>query len=201
VSEQNSKETVLQNVDPKRRDFLKSVLAAGFAAPLVATFSIDALTAESANAQVAVNSFPNACGDTGYVGPSSFHAHIVAMGAPPFMAASPQVNGEVFFTVQTLRGFSATGILPAVQLVSNTTISKAYLLVNGQVISFTNGGAITSNDLIGKVCDLDALLNAMATDQVAVFIEGQYEGIAPFVATGTVHPDPTTTATLLTLYP
>lgn len=88
MSDPTSKDTVLQKLDAKRRDFLKSVLAAGFAAPLVATFSIDALTAESANAQSVCNIARNVtleintCGDAGYVGPGTFQCHLTP-GYPP----------------------------------------------------------------------------------------------------------------------
>lgn len=55
MKERDDKDKLLENVDPARRNFLKKVLGAGFVAPVVATFAIEALTADSAQAQQAAN--------------------------------------------------------------------------------------------------------------------------------------------------
>jgi len=54
---------ILENVDSSRRNFLRRVLGAGFAIPVVATFSIAALTTDTAYAQISnqtacANQFP-----------------------------------------------------------------------------------------------------------------------------------------------
>ena len=41
---------ILEKVDSSRRSFLKRVLGAGFAAPVIAAFSIEALTTDMAHA-------------------------------------------------------------------------------------------------------------------------------------------------------
>lgn len=79
----NDKKGVLEHVATERRDFLKKLLAsAAFAAPVIATFSIDALQADpvyssTANTLITANLTANQCAtDVGYVGPRLFLAHV-----------------------------------------------------------------------------------------------------------------------------
>jgi len=57
MKERDDKDKLLENVDPARRHFLKRVLGAGFVAPVVATFAIEALTPDSAKADPANQTF------------------------------------------------------------------------------------------------------------------------------------------------
>jgi len=45
------RDKILEKVDSNRRGFLKRVLGASFAVPLIATFSIDSLSVDMAKAQ------------------------------------------------------------------------------------------------------------------------------------------------------
>lgn len=59
MDEHEVNEKVLSRVDAHRRDFVKRLLAgAAFAAPVLATFSIDALTPQEALAQNVIPSTP-----------------------------------------------------------------------------------------------------------------------------------------------
>lgn len=217
MSDQNrNNDSVLGKVDAKRRDFLKTVLAAGFAAPVVATFSIDALAAESANAGGAPNSsypgFPNVTGfpnvsnispiapntcatDLGYVGPSSFQAHLVAVG--PTEASAAGMNGEATLSVTTAPSIN-------VQIIgltggSSVSISNVALVVNGESISIslnkTNAGTILPGTDLGKICNLDEVLNALATGRATITVEGKYSSES-FTLSGVVQPVPPATVTL-----
>ena len=46
-----AKEKILAKVDENRRGFLRRVLGAGFAAPVIAAFSMESLTVDAAHAQ------------------------------------------------------------------------------------------------------------------------------------------------------
>jgi hypothetical protein len=47
---ENEKDKILEKVDEKRRRFLRSVLGAGFAVPVIASFSVATLLTSTANA-------------------------------------------------------------------------------------------------------------------------------------------------------
>lgn len=199
--DKNTNLNVISKLDSKRRDFLKSLIAAGFATPLVATFSIDTLTAESASAQSAANC-ANACntcpGDTGYVGPGSFQAHLAGTTflvpppstgpipvAAPVKFSSYRVNGEATFTVD---GVSfATGIATTLLLVAGATVAKAYLVVSGMEIPFSSTTGVMTPSTASKLCDLDDVLNAMASGQATAFVQGTYMS-SPFLISGPVQP-------------
>jgi hypothetical protein len=184
MSDPMSKDSVLLKLDAKRRDFLKGILGAGFAAPLLATFSIDALSVESANAQSVCNTYANTCGDTGYVGPGAFQAHLAE---PRASAGGP--NGEATLTVN---GRSiATGIGISVTLVNGAVLSSLYLIVSGSYILIPMNAANVSNGLITnntlEPYDLDEVLNAMAFGQVNIQVQGTYRG-EPFTIAGQIIP-------------
>lgn len=207
MSDQNrNNDSVLGKVDAKRRDFLKTVLAAGFAAPVVATFSIDALAAESANAGGAPNSsypgFPNVTGfpnvsnispiapntcatDLGYVGPSSFQAHLVAVGPTSAPGSAAGVNGEATLTA------TSTNIAVTVTLVSSAEVTSESLLINGETVPISNNMISSTN--LGKLCGFDEVLNALATSRATLVVEGTYKGES-FTLSAVLQPVPNTTA-------
>lgn len=55
MKERDDKDKLLRGVDPARRSFLKRLLGTSFAVPVVASFSIEALTSETAQAQTVGN--------------------------------------------------------------------------------------------------------------------------------------------------
>jgi hypothetical protein len=54
---------ILEKIDENRRGFVKRLLGASFAAPLIATFSLGALSASTANAQGVSNTTGGFCED------------------------------------------------------------------------------------------------------------------------------------------
>jgi hypothetical protein len=59
VLNRNENDKILEKVDEHRRGFLKRVLGASFAAPLIASFSVETLLTSSANANLLPNTAPN----------------------------------------------------------------------------------------------------------------------------------------------
>ncbi len=55
----NQYENILDEVNKNRRGFLKTVLNASFAVPLIATFSVGTLLTSTANAAAVSNTFDN----------------------------------------------------------------------------------------------------------------------------------------------
>ena len=68
---------ILAKVDSSRRGFLKRVLGAGFAIPVIATFSIEALTTETASAQLVTNTSCASGPDVGGIFLSGFFDGVV----------------------------------------------------------------------------------------------------------------------------
>lgn len=54
-----AEDKILKKVAENRRGFLKRVLGASFAAPVIASFSMESLTIDSAKAQVVGNQSPD----------------------------------------------------------------------------------------------------------------------------------------------
>jgi len=52
---------IIERVDENRRGFVKRLLGTSFAAPLIATFSLGALSSSMANAQVVSNATDQFC--------------------------------------------------------------------------------------------------------------------------------------------
>jgi hypothetical protein len=171
-------QNLLAKVDPNRRGFVKRVLAgAAFAAPIVATFSIDGLSVDSAMAQVTTSGVCSL--DPGYVGPSSYRAHVSGSGT--------RVNGEVQFSIDY--DPRQTGSLDtSLEMTENTVVTEAYISVNSVEVATIplHGESIDTANITG-LCDFDALLQAMAAGQATVTVIGTYEG-SPYTVTGPVVP-------------
>ena len=67
-----AEEKILAKVDENRRGFLKRVLGASFAAPVIATFSMESLTVDAAHAQQVANQTGNQSPDDDYLFNSFF---------------------------------------------------------------------------------------------------------------------------------
>jgi len=184
------KKNVLEHVHPHRREFLKKALAgAAFAAPVIATFSIDALTANSAYA-FAPNTSNQCSADAGYVGPQNFQAHV---SAGPLAGWVHRVNGEATFRF-SLYGEggvpSLSGINVSIQMVDNATITKAEIMVGPiTAVSWSsNPYMIIDGNLTTQVaCDLDELADLMASLCTTLQVTGMYAGM-PYVAIGSILP-------------
>jgi hypothetical protein len=184
MTEDNHK--VLDHVDPARREFLKRLLAgAAFAAPVVATFSIDALTADPAYAfanTTNTTNIPNIAhctADVGYVGPTQFQAH-VSGGPGGLLGGQGRVNGEVTLNL-VVSGQVVTAIHGTVTLVSGATITSVSI-VAGPTLTKTvpvTGGAFTiqsANLDTTKVCDLDEVADLMASGEARFQVTGTEAG-------------------------
>ena len=173
----NDKKDVLEHVPAARRDFLKKLLAgAAFAAPVIATFSIDALTAEPAYAQnitsnvvgFTANLTANQCAtDVGYVGPQFFLAHVSGglAPAPPPPPGGPKVdyriNGEVFFRLNMSHAGSPT---------TGPNIVAGYVNAIGGYIEMVEGVTLTSGEImIGPATAVELTLAGITLSAITVF--------------------------------
>jgi len=193
MEQQGSKDRILSKVDASRRDFVKRVLGvAAFAAPVIASFSIDGLSIESAEAQ-AFPSGPSGCAvDTGYNGPVHYQAQL----ADPSGATG--VTGEVNFTVEgdNARTGQTREIDTKLSVTKNATVLSAYISVNGiDVANFPEGQGVIGTGDVQRICDFDALLQAMALEQTMVVVQGVLGGNA-FTITGAIEPKPGETISL-----
>jgi hypothetical protein len=201
--------SILEHVPPARREFLRRLLAgSAFAAPVFATFSIDALTATSAQAQTFANAgiyFPNAVctEDTGYVGPTTFQAH-VALQSDGFgfsgVPTGPRVNGQVNLTLASPRP-DLTGIIGNVLMVPGAIVSSVEILrglkvlarhkTTGPNFTITAGDLVTN--LVGEpvnpmlVCDLNELADMMASLETRILVQGTLYG-SVFSVSGQILP-------------
>ncbi len=197
---------VIDHVDPSRRDFVKRVLAgAAFAAPVVASFSIESLFVNSAYGQSCSGSanssnISNSCrclADPGYVGPAVFQCYVEDT------SGNTRVNGEVSLNIDRddrdghRDGHDDDkGIDIRLDLTQGATVTSAYLTINGQEVASVQlheSHGFGPHDLTGKIsvaditglCDFDALLQAMAAQTVVAVVQGTYSGTS-FNAQGPV---------------
>jgi hypothetical protein len=195
---------VLNHVDPSRRDFVKRVLAgAAFAAPVVASFSIESLYVNAAYGQSSSSgsaSSSSACNisgscqclaDPGYVGPAVFQAYVEDT------SGNTRVNGELFLHISgDCHDNEAADI--RLRMTPDAEATAAHLTINGQevaTIPLEDSHELGKHDLTGKIkasdllnlCDFDALLQAMASQQVVAVVQGTYSGRS-FNAQGSVLP-------------
>jgi len=206
----DDKKTVFENVHPDRREFFKKLLAgAAFATPVIATFSIDALTADSANAESSF-CFPNSTAnitscnqcpaDAGYVGPSLFEAHVSTSLSNDPQDSGPKgphrVNGQAIFQLNLLKGSipSVLSIIGTINMVFDATITSAAIMVGGRVavnllILGGNSFQIHNSNVASFVCDLDELADLMASRDTTLTVKGMYLG-SPYTVSGAIVPDP-----------
>jgi hypothetical protein len=201
------KKSILDYVPAARRDFLKRLLAgAAFAAPVIATFSIDALSnsAYAAGITKPVNTTltltaPNTVGnqacaaDAGYDGPLTFQAHVTSrFTLLPAVQAGHRVNGEVTLHLSAVgTGISSVNeITGIVSMVSGATITGGSITVGGRAATANlviTGGAfsITNANVTPAVCDLDELADMMASGEATITIDGIYQG-SPYNVSGPI---------------
>jgi len=198
MSNEKPGDRILSKVDDRRRDFVKRVLVgAGFAAPVIASFSIGSLSVDAALAQdqshlrvhadaVVVSSGP-ACSvssvgphlpDLGYVGPGNFQAYVYDV------SGSTRVNGEVSINVH---GDRTAGI--DIDMNKDAVVTSAYLFINGVSVATLpiQGNPNISISNLCNLPDFDALLQAMALQRVTAVVNGSYYGTA-YSAQGPVIP-------------
>ena len=204
MPEESSVHPILNKIEPSRRGFVKSVLAgAAFAAPVIASFSIENMEIRSADGQTLINNSSNSSNiyggssanrclpDLGYVGPAFFQAYVLDI------SGSTRVNGELSFNIQ--QDGKSLGV--RMRMTRDASVSAVNLTVNSvnvatvQMHSDNDGfgrrnneseGRITAADVIG-LCDFDALLQAMASQTAKAVVVGTYAS-SSFDAQGTVLP-------------
>jgi len=186
-------DTLLEQLPPNRRDFVKRLLAAGAAAPVIATFTLDALTQTVSSSLSAGSSYSIACQpDLGYVGPTRFTAHLtLASGGRGF---GDSVNGEVRLELVNERdghddhgkqddhgkhaksGDQASGIRVQVKLVDGVTFASCTLLIQGVPAATTNDtdAVLAATDLNPSFCNLDFLLHSLAAGSGVALVTLNY---------------------------
>lgn len=152
----------LQNLDPSRRAFFKKLLAAGAAAPVIASFSIEALVQPAGAQGVPLSSHSSMSSsgypcpvDLGYAGPGRFAAHLSYGGSPYDLASG--ANGEMTLVVNDRdhdghgdhddhnpgghghqdqnhgQDGQARGVHVRIETVSGVVFGSAQILINGSV--------------------------------------------------------------------
>ena len=168
-------DSILNRIDPNRREFVRRVLGyTAFAAPIITTFSIESLAPDTALAQSGTCSVgtpqpvSGVCvPDTGYVGPAEFQAHVEDR------SGNTRVNGEVFINV-----FPNSTAAITLQMVKGAQVQSAYLAINCvDIVNIPLSGnpIINASNLI-NMCDFDQFLEALASQQVTAIVSGTYAG-------------------------
>lgn len=166
-------EDVLNSVDETRRDFLRKVIVGtAFATPLMASFSMDGLSINAAEASFTGNL---TCSNVPYSGPDRFNAHL--------KGTDTTAQGEAQFKL-TVDG---TALAYKLRVSNNVTIQSAGIYVStGVVVTLQEGkGVIDGEDVAISFCFGSAserfttLLESMADGQAEVRAqtnEGEIKG-------------------------
>jgi hypothetical protein len=168
MDEQDVTKKLIEHVDPNRRSFVRRILAgAAFVAPLIATFSIDSLTAGEPDEPENPNS--TCTEDEGYVGPNAFQAHI----ADP--TKGTRANGVGTFQITTHpfepQTVGAAKLRFTLTVTKNTQLSGAFLKLNGKkLIDLPTAGGFVDNVTGRDLCDFDELLQALADGNVLLVV-------------------------------
>jgi hypothetical protein len=172
--------TFLEKVDPSRRQFFGRLIGTGFAAPLIATFSIDALSIESA----AAFQTSNACNvghggpDMGYVGPAHFKARLVDS------SSQSRLQGNVVFNLDTRHNLRQ--LTTHLTVSRDATVLEASVRVNGTpVATFPDGKGVIATVLC--FADFDGFLEALADKQATISVTAVYAGVT-HTLTGPLEP-------------
>lgn len=172
-------EDVLNSVDESRRDFLRKVIVGtAFAAPLMASFSMDGLLINAAEASCASNMFTSNmfCSNMPYTGPSEFEADLTG--------TTTTAEGEATFKL-TMDG---EALAYKLKVDSSVTVQDACIFVPsfGPVVTLTEGNGVINGDsvatgfCVGSPSErFNALLEAIAGGQAEVRVqtnEGEIAG-------------------------
>ncbi|MBM4440613.1 MAG: hypothetical protein FJ027_09330 [Candidatus Rokubacteria bacterium] len=173
-------------VGAERRDFFKMLVAGGaFAAPLVASFSIDEVSLGMSEAYAQSN-MSNMCAnmtfepDPGYVGPRRFAAYA--------WTTSTRVNGLVKLIYDEHR--RRPEIRTSLRLSPGATIDDAWIEIDGQRVATLDAPKDRIKESSLEICmaDLTALVEAMAAERAVIVITGSRASQA-FVLSGAIHPE------------
>ena len=173
MDEKDVKKRLVDHVDPNRRSFVRQILGgAAFVPPLIATFSIESLTASPEEPNN-----PNAClvEDTGYAGPSAFQAHV----SDPTKAT--RVNGVGTFLIQIPpmqpASVQKAQVSYSLVLTTNTLFTESKIEIEGKTVCTINGlqSTIDSKNL-DNLCDFDELLQGFAAGTGKLVVQVDYKG-------------------------
>ncbi len=171
MDEKDVKKRLVDHVDPNRRSFVRQILGgAAFVPPLIATFSIESLTASPDEP-----SNPNAClEDAGYVGPSAYQAHVSdptkatrGNGVGTFLIQIPPLQPASVQKAQISYSLVLT-IIPSLRSPRSRSSGKTVCTVNGLE------STIDSKNL-DNLCDFDELLQGFAAGIAKLVVQVDYK--------------------------
>jgi len=170
---------IIDNVEPNRRSFVMHILGgAAFVAPMIATFSMDNLTAQV--------QLPLHCNiSEGYVGPNEFQAFLSGPGT--------RANGVATFIITTPPNeplLCVTDVTYSLQLTKGASAANGVIVFEGaNIVNLPVGtpAAIKGTVNLVGLCDLDELLvdlrSGKATMNLQVLVHGE-----EFVLSGPITP-------------
>jgi hypothetical protein len=168
MDEQEIQKRLIEHVDPNRRSFVRRILAgAALVSPLIATFSIDTLTAGTPEDTVNPNS--TCTEDQGYIGPNAFQAHI----SDP--TGGTRANGMGMFTITVPLTESATvahaKLRFTLTVTKNNGLNGAYIEAHGRkLIDLPDGNGYVDNAPNRNLCDFDELLECLANGDAVLVV-------------------------------
>jgi hypothetical protein len=177
MKEREGKKNLIDHVDPSRRSFVMQLLGgAAFIPPLIATFSMDTLTARAGEPKNGNISEPLNCNlvDEGYVGPNQFQALLSGPGT--------RANGVatlIITTPQSDNCASQARVTYELKLTSNAEAISGVIIAFGLPVATLPIGtpALIGPADFANVCDLDAFLmdlaSGFATISLKVLVHGE----------------------------
>ena len=184
MDEQDIKKRLLDHVDPNRRSFVRQILGgAAFVAPLIATFSIDSLTAGEPEGVRESNTC--AVDDQGYAGPAVFQ---VSFSDP---SHSTHANGTATFTITAnppgTFSVKTAEVIYSLFLAPGATFCKAFILSYDQVVvcylEDTKHGVIDKGTIM--LCDFDEFLIGLDSEGSTIVVLVEVQG-QKYELTGTI---------------
>jgi hypothetical protein len=183
MDEQDNKKRLLDHVDPNRRSFVRQILGgAAFVAPLIATFSIDSLTAGEPEKTRESNTC--AVDDQGYAGPAVFQ---VSFSDP---SHSTHANGTATFTITGTPPFSVqtAEVIYSLFLSPGATFCKAFICSYNEVVECylkdTKHGVINAACIL-ELCDFDEFLIGLDSEGSKIVVIVDVQG-QKYELTGTI---------------
>jgi hypothetical protein len=194
MDEKDVKKRLVDHVDPNRRSFVRQILGgAAFVPPLIATFSIESLTASP---EEPTNSNTCLAEDAGYVGPSAYQAHV----SDPTKATRANGVGTFVIQIPPMQPASVqkAQIRYSLVLTINTIFTESHIEIEGKTVCTVNGleGTIDSKNL-NNLCDFDELLQGLAAGSGKLVVQVDYKG-SMFTLSGPIVP---ATANVINLAP
>jgi hypothetical protein len=133
---------ILKSVDPARRDFLRKIVAGtAFAVPLMASFSMEGLSVNAAEAACAYVPY-SYCSETPYTGPTEFEVELFYLTGSHVGSKGGKWKGSV-----TDDGCTLIYRLTRENAVCHITLAQLFEFVSGQLAS------VQTQDVLGRAFD------------------------------------------------